>query len=141
MCRRAARADNRIQHSWAENDNVFVLSRRCDLDPISRGTSPIRKHIPLGPFSRPMPMVLRGSWGGGRVLMGELPLYKCQSSEVDNEVGAWIQLEARHWHHHIYLTEVFVKSFGKSQFLHKSVSLSFIITNIRNKYFSSHAMY
>jgi len=29
--------------------------------------------------------------------------------------------------------KVFIKSFGKSQFTHKSVNLSFIITNIKNK--------
>jgi len=40
-----------------------------------RGTSPVRKRSSLGPSSKPMPMVLGGSWGGGRVLMGEVPLY------------------------------------------------------------------
>ena len=36
-----------------------------------RGTSP----PPLGPYRRPMPRVLGGSEGGGRFLMGEIPLY------------------------------------------------------------------
>jgi hypothetical protein len=30
---------------------------------------------PLGPYRRPMPRVLGGSWEGGRFLMGEVPLY------------------------------------------------------------------
>ena len=30
---------------------------------------------PLGTYRRPMPRVLGGSWGGGRFLMGEVPLY------------------------------------------------------------------
>ena len=29
---------------------------------------------PLGPYRRPMPRVLGGSQGGGRFLMGEVPL-------------------------------------------------------------------
>ena len=40
-----------------------------------RGTSLMRKRIPLGPFRRPVPRVLCGSQGGGRFLMGEVPLY------------------------------------------------------------------
>ena len=28
---------------------------------------------PLGPYLRPMPRVLGGSWGGGRFLMGKVP--------------------------------------------------------------------
>ena len=39
-----------------------------------RGTSLIRKRNPLGPYRRPMPRVLEGSWGGGRFLMSEVPL-------------------------------------------------------------------
>ena len=39
------------------------------------GTSLIRKCPPLGPYRRPMPMVLGGSKGGGRFLMSEVPLY------------------------------------------------------------------
>ena len=41
-----------------------------------RGTSLERKRNPLGPYRRPMPRVLGVSKGGGRVLMGEVPLYK-----------------------------------------------------------------
>ena len=39
-----------------------------------RGTSPIRKRLPLGPYRRPVPRVLGGSVGDGRSLMGEVPL-------------------------------------------------------------------
>ena len=40
-----------------------------------RVTSLARKRTPLGPYRRPMPRVLGGSWGDGRFLMGEVPLY------------------------------------------------------------------
>ena len=40
-----------------------------------RGTLLTRKHPPLGPYHRPMPRVVGGSQGGGRFLMGEMPLY------------------------------------------------------------------
>jgi len=39
-----------------------------------RGISLVRKRTPLGPYRRPMPGVLRGSYGDGRFLMGEVPL-------------------------------------------------------------------
>ena len=35
-----------------------------------------KKPRPLGPYSRTMPTVLGGSYGGGRFLMGEVPLYR-----------------------------------------------------------------
>ena len=41
---------------------------------IYRGTSLIRNCPPVGPYRRPMPRVLGGSWVGGRCLMGEAPL-------------------------------------------------------------------
>ena len=40
-----------------------------------KGTSLTRKRNPLGPYHRPLPRVLGGSQGGGRFLMGEVPLY------------------------------------------------------------------
>ena len=43
--------------------------------PFYRGTSPTRKRTPLGPYRRPMPRVLGGSYGGGRFLMSEVPLW------------------------------------------------------------------
>ena len=39
-----------------------------------RSTSLIRKRPPLGPYRRPIPRVIWGSQGGGRFLMGEVPL-------------------------------------------------------------------
>jgi hypothetical protein len=39
------------------------------------GVPHLRKCTPLGPYRRPMPRVLGGSWGGGRFLTGEVPLY------------------------------------------------------------------
>ena len=39
-----------------------------------RGTSLTRKRTLLGTYSRPRPRVLGGAWGGGRFLMGEVPL-------------------------------------------------------------------
>ena len=36
---------------------------------VYRGTSLIRKRLPLGPYSRPMPRVLRGFTGGGGVFL------------------------------------------------------------------------
>ena len=35
----------------------------------------IRKRIALGPYCRPVPRVLGESKGGGRFLMGEVPLH------------------------------------------------------------------
>ena len=40
-----------------------------------RGTLPTSKRTPLGPYRRPVPKVLGGSYGGGRFLMSEVPLY------------------------------------------------------------------
>ena len=38
-----------------------------------RGTSPMRKRHPLGPYRRPMPTVQGESKRGGRFLMGKVP--------------------------------------------------------------------
>ena len=40
-----------------------------------KGPSPIRKHSHLGTYSWPMPRLLEESYGGGRFVMGEVPLY------------------------------------------------------------------
>ena len=40
--------------------------------PVSHPTHTQR--TPLGPYRRPMPRVLGGSWESGRFLMGEVPL-------------------------------------------------------------------
>ena len=50
------------------------IRRRSPIRPY-RGTSLIRNRRPLGPYSRTMPRALWGSWGGGRFLMSEVPLY------------------------------------------------------------------
>ena len=39
------------------------------------GASLTRKRNPLEPYRRPVPRVLGGPEGGGRFLMGEVPLY------------------------------------------------------------------
>ena len=41
---------------------------------LHRGSSLIINSTPLGTYSRTMSRVLGGSWGGGRFLMGEVPL-------------------------------------------------------------------
>ena len=41
-----------------------------------QGNLAYKKPPPPGPYRRPMPRVLGGSWGGGRFLMGEVPLYE-----------------------------------------------------------------
>ena len=51
-------ADSRIQEHPIQN----------------KGTSFTRKRTPLGPYRGPIPRILGGSWGGGRCLMGEVPL-------------------------------------------------------------------
>ena len=53
---------------------VPLYMSRAEVSPY-RGTSLTGKRTPPGPYRRPMPRVLRGSWGGGRFLMGEVPLY------------------------------------------------------------------
>jgi len=40
-----------------------------------RGASLIRNHRILAPYSEPVPTTLRWSYGGGRFLMSEVPLY------------------------------------------------------------------
>jgi len=74
------------EQSWVGAGDVYSLGKaRLGTDrPASgqikyRGTSLIRKRTPLGPYRRPMPRVLGGSWGGGRFLMGEVPLYSVEA--------------------------------------------------------------
>ena len=43
-----------------------------------RGTSLIRNRHPVGPYSMTMPRGLGWSYGGGRFLMSEVPLYGAQ---------------------------------------------------------------
>ena len=46
----------------------------CDRVAPYRGNSRIRKRTPLGPYRRPVPRVLGESYGGGRFLIGQVPL-------------------------------------------------------------------
>ena len=55
--------------------SVSNLSAVCQ----HRGTSLIRKHLPLGPCSSPMPRTLWWSLGGGCFLVSEVPLQSVSS--------------------------------------------------------------
>ena len=46
-----------------------------------RGPSLIRNDHPLGPYLWPMPRILVGSSGGGRFLVGEVPLYQVYQAQ------------------------------------------------------------
>ena len=61
---------------WATRGLHLLLSEAI----LHRGKSLIRKRLPLGPCSRPIPMLRRRSWGGrgGVTWMSERPLY-CNS--------------------------------------------------------------
>ena len=53
------------------------MSLKCRVDTYVlqyRGTSRVRKRIPLGPYRRPMARVLGRSWVGLRFLMGEVAM-------------------------------------------------------------------
>ena len=54
-------------------DHHDAVERR-DAILLYRGTSLTRKRTPLRPYRTPMPRVLGGSKGGGRSLVGEVPL-------------------------------------------------------------------
>ena len=62
-----AKARSRIQ-TW-----LAVCAKFRDCGRRVQVTSLIRKRLPLGPYSSPMPRGLGLSWGGG-VLMSEVPL-------------------------------------------------------------------
>ena len=53
---------------------VFPILRLPSAEAVYRGTSLIRKCPLLGPYRRPMPMVLRRPGRGGAFLLGEVPL-------------------------------------------------------------------
>ena len=67
-----------------------VLSRKQQACLPYRGASLIHKRIPLEPYSRTMPGVLEGSWGGGRFLMGVVPLYYSGHYGKVPEINDWI---------------------------------------------------
>ena len=50
------------------------------------GTSLIQNATPLGPYRRPMPGVAGGFQGGGRFLMGEVPLYSSMTPRERDQV-------------------------------------------------------
>ena len=56
---------------WWSQEGAGLLTSEA---PLYRGTSLTKQRTPLGPYRRLMPRVLRGSEGGGRFLMGEVPL-------------------------------------------------------------------
>ena len=61
---------------------------------VYRGTSLKRKRTPLGPYRSPMHRVLGGSKGGGRFLMGEVPLQGCtpgHSWKVEFNARVWVE--------------------------------------------------
>ena len=61
--------------------NRSVNSGAVTVSPVRRPSksSAPRGHTPLGPYRRPMPRVIGGSWVGGRFLMSEVPLYLAPS--------------------------------------------------------------
>jgi hypothetical protein len=54
---------------------------------VYRGTSLIRKRTPLGTCRRPMPRFLEASQGGGRFLMGEVPLQSGTPATIPSTRG------------------------------------------------------
>ena len=55
-----------------------------------RGTTLVGKCTPLGPYRRPMPRASWWSWGGGRVLMSQVPLYSTHPGRYEalSQVGS-----------------------------------------------------
>ena len=66
------------EHLQSLSGRRFPVSEeplKCVQRRVYRGTSLIRKHPFLGPYSRAMPRALWWSEGGGCFLMSEVPLY------------------------------------------------------------------
>ena len=81
LVRISSRYQTHIYHRKTFSANNEQLFRRWSCTVAKhRGTSLIRTRNPLGPYRRPMPRALGGSQGGGRFLMGEVPLYTLQPS-------------------------------------------------------------
>ena len=53
---------------------VVEAATAADTVEADRGTWLVRKRTPLRPYSRPVPRVIGGSFGGGYFLMGGVPL-------------------------------------------------------------------
>ena len=56
-------------------NNARVTQSELETHWLQRGTSLMRKHFPLGPYSRPMPGALCWFTGGWVFLMSEVPLF------------------------------------------------------------------
>ena len=69
-------------YSHAQQRHNVPAETRCPHHVTRRGTSPIRKRLPPGPYSRPMPRALWWSWGGGRFPMSEVPLQSRSKGNV-----------------------------------------------------------
>ena len=65
----------------------FARGSERGASPCYRGTSVIRKRTPLGPYRKPMPRVLGGSYRSGCFLMGEVLLYTRHLSRCLWRVG------------------------------------------------------
>ena len=51
-----------------------------------RGTSQTRKRTHIKPYRRSLPRVLAGSYGSGRFLIGEVPLYRESCMSLNKNV-------------------------------------------------------
>ena len=72
----STRTGKRSHVCEADNTTAGSTGAVHERDLYYRGTSLIRNHEPLGSYSRTVPMVLKESYGGRRVLMSELPLHR-----------------------------------------------------------------
>ena len=75
-------------------DHTILRSRFWSLLKGSQGYHAHKKGTPLGSYHRPMPRVLGGAQGGGRFLMGEVPLYSTLFRHGFFEIGK-IEASAR----------------------------------------------
>ena len=67
------------------------------------GASLTGKRTPLGPYRRPMPRVLGGSWGGGRFLMSEVLVLQALDGRgmvaILVSICTWVQGYLAHKNH------------------------------------------
>ena len=87
-----------------------------------RGTSLMSKRTPLGPYRRPMPRVLGGSYGGGRFLVAEVPLHMLKSTHCHMRRGADTHTFFHH-HHCIHFISL-PRSRSRSRSLPLALSLA-----------------
>ena len=90
--------------SWEPSS---ALPRRPDATRVQfidyMGTSFIRKRTLLGPYRMPRPRVLGESWGGGRFLVGEVPLYETSMITFYDPLR-WFSCAAKIWVHLTHYT-------------------------------------